>query len=130
MKTILKSIACALALTTTVAFAHSTDDKTSENNAAPTFESSSYVTTDASLRVTVKKNSQQRVYLTLKDANGALVYTTTIGKKEMQYAVKINVSELADGAYELEIASGQNRVVKHLNLSSKKVEVQRNVTVE
>ncbi|MEZ4901123.1 MAG: hypothetical protein R2822_04875 [Spirosomataceae bacterium] len=100
MKTILKSIACALALTTTVAFAHPTDDKTSKSE-APTFESSMFVTADANLRVAVKKSTPQKVYLTLKDANGSLIYTTTIGKKEMKYATKINVSELADGAYEL-----------------------------
>lgn len=129
MKTIIKSIACALALTTSVAFAHPTDEKTSKNE-APTFESSMFVTADANLRVAVKKNTHQKVHLTLKDSNGALIYTTTIGKNEMKYAAKINVNELADGAYQLEIASGNNRVVRNVNLSSKKVEFQRNVTVE
>jgi endo-beta-N-acetylglucosaminidase D len=131
MKTIIKSIACALALTTTVAFAHPTEDKTSaKNRPEATFESSTYITTDANIRVAIKKNSPQRVYLTLKAANGDVIYTQTVGKNETNYATKINVSNLEDGVYQLEIASGKNRVVKSLNLSSKKVEVQRKVTVE
>ncbi len=130
MKTFIKSIACALALTTTVAFAHPTEDKTSNNRAEATFESSTFVSADANLRVAIKKNAPQTVYLTLKNNEGQVLFTETIGKKEMTYAAKINVSDLTDGNYQLEIVSGKNRVVKQLNLSSKKVEVQRQVTVE
>jgi ribosomal protein S6 len=130
MKTIIKSIACALALTTTVAFAHPTEDKTSNNRPEATFESSAFVTADANLRVAIKKNAPQTVYLTLKNTDGQVLFAETIGKKEMAYAAKINVSDLTDGNYQLEIVSGKNRVVKQLNLSSKKVEVQRQVTVE
>lgn len=130
MKTIIKSIACALALTTTVAFAHPTEDKTSNNRPEATFESSAFVTADANLRVAIKKNAPQKVYLTLKSNEGQVLFAETIGKKEMAYAAKINVSDLTDGNYQLEIVSGKNRVVKQLNLSSKKVEVQRQVTVE
>jgi ribosomal protein S6 len=130
MKTIIKSIACALALTTSVAFAHPTEDKTSNNRPEATFESSAFVTADANLRVAIKKNAPQTVYLTLKNTEGQVLFAETIGKKEMAYAAKINVSDLTDGNYQLEIVSGKNRVVKQLNLSSKKVEVQRQVTVE
>lgn len=130
MKTFIKSIACALALTTTVAFAHPTEEKTSNNRPEATFESSAFVTADASLRVAIKKNAPQKVYLTLKNKDGQVLFAETIGKKEMAYAAKINVSDLTDGTYQLEITSGQNRVVKQLNLSSKKVEVQRQVIVE
>lgn len=130
MKTFIKSIACALALTTTVAFAHPTEEKTSNNRPEATFESSAFVTADANLRVAIKKNAPQKVYLTLKSKDGQVLFAETIGKKEMAYAAKINVSDLTDGTYQLEITSGQNRVVKQLNLSSKKVEVQRQVIVE
>lgn len=130
MKTFIKSIACALALTTTAAFAHPTEEKTSNNRPEATFESSAFVTADANVRVAIKKNGSQKVYLTLKNKEGQVLFAETIGKKSMTYAAKINVSDLNDGTYQLEITSGQNRVVKQLNLSSKKVEVQRQVTVE
>jgi ribosomal protein S6 len=130
MKTIITSIACALALTTSVAFAKPTEEKTSNNRPEATFESSAFVTADANVRVAIKKNAPQKVYLTLKNANGEVLFAETVGKKEMAYAAKINVSDLNDGSYQLEITSGQNRVVKQLNLVSKKVETQRQVTVQ
>jgi hypothetical protein len=130
MKTIIKSIACALALTTSVAFAKPTEEKTSNNRPEATFESSAFVTADANLRVAIKKNAPQKVYLTLKNASGDVLFAETVGKKEMTYAAKINVSDLNDGSYQLEITSGTNRVVKQLNLVSKKVETQRQVTVQ
>jgi ribosomal protein S6 len=113
-----------------VAFAHPTEDKTSNNRPEATFESSAFVTADANLRVAIKKNAPQKVYLTLKNNEGQVLFAETIGKSEMAYAAKINVSDLTDGNYQLEIVSGKNRVVKQLNLSSKKVEVKRQVTVE
>lgn len=47
----------------------------------------------------------------------------------MSYAAKINVNDLTDGAYKLEIATDKDRVVKRLNLSSSKMETQRTITV-
>jgi ribosomal protein S6 len=130
MNTIIKSIACALALTTSVVFAKPTEDKTSAARPEATFESSAFVTADASLRVAIKKNAPQKVFLTLKDANGDVLFAETVGKKEMTYAAKFNVKDLNDGVYQLEITSGKNRVVKELNLVSKKIETERKVVIK
>ncbi|WP_428666949.1 DUF3244 domain-containing protein [Runella sp.] len=129
MKTIITSLVCALALSTTVAFAHPTDEKSKDNRPVPTFEASTYVSADASLRVAIKKNSPERVYVTLRNAEGVVLFSETIGKKEMTYAAKFDVKDLTDGAYQLEITSGKEHVVKKLNLTSQKVETQRVVTV-
>ncbi len=129
MKTIIKSLVCALALGTTVAFAHPTDEKSKDNRPVPAFESSTYVSADANLRVAVKKNTTDRVYITLRNTDGVVLFAETIGKKETAYAAKIDVKDLNDGVYQLEISSGKDRVVKKLNLTSQKVETQRVVTV-
>lgn len=129
MKTIITSLVCALALSTTVALAHPTDEKSKDNRPVPAFESSTYVSADANLRVAIKKNTPERVYITLRSADGVVLFSETIGKKETAYAAKINVKELNDGAYQLEITSGKDHVVKKLNLTSQKVETQRVVTV-
>lgn len=130
MNTIIKSIACALALTTSVAFAKPTEDKTSAARPEATFESSAFITADANLQVAIKKNAPQKVFLTLKDANGDVLFAETVGKKEMTYAARFNVNNLNDGVYQLEITSGKNRVVKELNLFSKKVETERKVIIK
>ena len=130
MKTIIKSLVCALALSSTVAFAHQTsDEKSTDHRPVPTFESSAYVSSDANLRLAIKKNAPERVYITLRNSEGVVLFSETVGKKEMSYAAKINVKDLNDGAYQLEISSGKEHVVKKLNLTSKTVETQRLVTV-
>jgi len=132
MKTFIKSIACALALTSTVAFAHPTKEEKVATNTRPVavFESSAYVTNDANIKVAIKKNKAEKVFLTLKDADGDVLFKQTVSKNEMSYAAKFNINELADGVYNLEIEAGESRVVKQLNVVSKKIEVERKVTVQ
>ncbi|MCU0341622.1 MAG: T9SS type A sorting domain-containing protein [Spirosomaceae bacterium] len=125
MKTYIKSIACALALTTTVAFAHPTEEKKPAN-----FEVSAFVSADNNIRVAIKKNVPERVQVSLRDASGNIIYSHNLTKKDMSYAAKLDVSDLNDGVYQLEIVSGAERITKKLNLSSKQVEVQRKVTVQ
>lgn len=125
MKTMFKTLACALALTTTVAFANPTEEKK-----VAKFEASAFSTKDASIRVAVKKNVQERVYLTLRDSKGHVLFAETIAKGEMKYAAKLNVSELADGTYQIAIKSGDEQIVKQLNVSTKTVEVERTVSVK
>ena len=48
----------------------------------------------------------------------------------MTYAARFNVNNLNDGVYQLEITSGKNRVVKELNLVSKKIETERKVIIK
>ena len=125
MKTTFKTLACALALSTTVAFANPTEEKT-----AAKFEASAFISKDASIRVAVKKNVHERVYLTLANAKGEVLYAETIHKNDMSYAAKLNVSELADGAYKIEIVAGKERIVKQLNVSTKTTDVERTITMQ
>jgi hypothetical protein len=140
MKTFVKTLVGALALASTVAFASTSESKKSnprrpaenntiENRTAVTFETSAYVTKDASIKLAVKKNAPERVYITIRSANNDVLYRETINKNEMSYAAKINVNELTDGVYKLEIATDKDRVVKRLNLSSSKTEAERRITV-
>ena len=125
MKTTIKTLVCALALSSTVAFANPTEEKT-----AAKFEASAFTTKDASIRVAIKKNVHERVYLTLSDAKGEVLFAETIPKNDMNYAAKLNLSELADGVYKIEIVAGKDRIVKQLNVSTKTTDVERKVTVQ
>ena len=125
MKTTIKTLVCAFALSSTVAFANPTEEKT-----AAKFEASAFITADASVRVAVKKNVHERVYLNLRDAKGDVLFTETISKNDMDYAAKLDLSNLSDGAYQLEITAGKDKVVKQLNVQTKPVVAERKVTVE
>jgi methionine-rich copper-binding protein CopC len=132
MKTVITTIACALALTSSVAFAHptTTEDKTNANKVT-SFETSAYVAKDASIRLALKKNVPGRVYVQIRNAKGEIIYAETVGKNEMNFAAKLNVSELADGVYTLEIISKNGeRITKKFNLESAKEVIDRHVTVQ
>ena len=66
MKTFIKSIACALALTSTVAFAHPTKEEKTTTRPEAAFESSAYVTNDAKIKVAIRKTHPQRYFWRLK----------------------------------------------------------------
>ena len=103
--------------------------RVSDNRTGVTFETSAFVTKDAAIRLAVKKNAPERVYITLRDAKNVILYRETITQNEMSYAAKINVNYLSDGNYKLEIATNQDRVVKHLHLTSPKSETERVISV-
>ncbi|RYZ17026.1 MAG: hypothetical protein EOP49_51080 [Sphingobacteriales bacterium] len=52
-----------------------------------------------------------------------------VGKKEQKYAVKLNVAELPDGKYELEVKSKEGSIVKEVNLGSEPVEAPTRLVV-
>jgi hypothetical protein len=127
MKTIVTSIVCALALSSSVVFA-STDKTTKETKTAK-FEVGTYITKDDAIRVSVKKSVGARVYVTLRNAKNDVLYEETMGKNDTDYAAKLRVNDLADGLYKLEISSGNEKITKDVNVSSKKIEVERSVSV-
>ncbi|MEZ4901122.1 MAG: hypothetical protein R2822_04870 [Spirosomataceae bacterium] len=100
-----------------------------ESRNAVTFETSAYITKDASIKLAVKKNAPERVFITLRAANNAILYSEIINKNDMSYAAKINVNELRDGVYQLEVSTQNDRVVKRLNLASSKWDTERKITV-
>ncbi len=126
MKTQLKTIACAIALSvSSVAFATG-----KSNKQVPKFEASAYIAKDASLHINVVKLSEGWVKVSLKDAKNNEIYSENIAKNDLQYALKMNVSNLSDGTYTLQIASDNQTITKQINLTSERVEVARKVTVQ
>lgn len=82
------------------------------------FEASAYVTANNQIRVAVEKTPTVPVVILLRDKGNEILFRQSIGKKESRYAVKLDVSELADGHYELEIKSSEGSIRKHLNVET------------
>ncbi len=126
MKTQLKTIACAIALSvSSVAFATG-----KSNKQVPKFEASAYIAKDACLHINVAKASEGWVTVSLKDTKNNEIYSENIAKNDLQYALKMNVSNLSDGVYTLEIASANQTITKRISLASERVEVARKVSVQ
>ena len=89
---------------------------------ALSFDASAYVTTTHQIRVAVQKSTDVPVTILLRSKDNQVLYRQTINQKETKYAVKLNVDELADGQYELEVKSAEGSIRKQLTLSSQPVE--------
>ena len=130
MKTIIKTVLCAAALSvSTLSFAKEKNSKDKESiKPTATFNASVYITKDASIRVAVEKNTPSNVVINLRDARNEVVYSDEINRKELKSVYKLDVEQLKDGDYTLEIISNTKTVTKSLHLALAKVE--RSVVVE
>ncbi|WP_420146876.1 hypothetical protein [Spirosoma sp.] len=91
------------------------------------FDASAYVTVNNQIRVAVQKNSDVPVQIVLRDKSNEVLYRQVVGKNEAKYAVKLNVDDLADGQYELEVKSSEGSIRKQLKLSSTPAQVSNRV---
>lgn len=86
------------------------------------FDASAYVTVNNQIRVAVEKSSLEPVSVLLRDKNNRVLFQQFVGKKALKYAVKLNVAELPNGTYELEVKSKEGSIRKEVSLGSKPVE--------
>ncbi|WP_128548463.1 hypothetical protein [Larkinella soli] len=89
------------------------------------FGASSFVTVQNKIWVAVEKSAPQPVVILLRNTNNEVLYQRTVGKKENKYAVKLDVSELSDGQYELEFRSPEGSIRKTVRVGTPKVQEPR-----
>jgi len=84
-----------------------------------TFDASVYVNKANRIRLAVAKTTTESLTITLRQAGENVpVFTRQIGKKQTKAALQLDVDQLADGVYELEIASASGRIIKQVNLQA------------
>jgi hypothetical protein len=86
------------------------------------FDASAYVTVNHEIRVAVQKTADVPVVILLRSKDNQVLYRQNLNTKKVSYAVKLNVDQLADGEYELEVKSSEGSIRKQLNLSTQPVE--------
>ena len=82
------------------------------------FDASAFVTSNNQIRVAVKKNAETNVVLTLSNKSHEVLFRKNISKKELTYAAKLDVSDLADGNYEIELSSREGSIIKEVTLKT------------
>ena len=96
-----------------------------------TFDASAYVTVNNEIRVAVQKTADVPVVILLRGKDHQVLFQQSLGKEETRYAMKLNVDELGDGQYELEVKSSEGSIIKELNVSTQPVQkVTRIVAVQ
>jgi len=86
------------------------------------FGASAYVSVDHKIRVAVVKSADASAEIVLRDAEHQVVFRQSLSRKDEKVSLKLNVDELADGKYELEVKSGEGSFRKQLDLSSQPVQ--------
>lgn len=77
------------------------------------------VTTPGALRVVVhlSKPEGHRAHLRLLDTQGEIVYLETVGKRQPDIEYALNLRELPDGPYVLEVADHHHRLVQRQSIT-------------
>ncbi len=70
------------------------------------------------LRVFIQKHQSSSLSVSLRNSQGELLYSSTVGKKEPGRALSFNLSELPDGTYTLDVKGAGKHVTKTLNLDT------------
>ena len=95
------------------------------------FNASAYVTVDKRIRVSVQKMTDVRVLVLLRDKDNEILFRQYISKKESKYMVKLNVNELSDGQYDLEVSSKEGSIRKQVSLlTAPKDETSRTIAMQ
>ncbi|MPR32967.1 hypothetical protein [Salmonirosea aquatica] len=126
MKNSFKSLICALALGTTVAFAGP-----GESAKKPTtFATVIYKNIDGGINVNVEKKGLATAAVIITNAKGDVLAREGIGRKQMKTAIKFNLKDLNDGEYKVMVASKGEEVVKEFSITSEKSVIERTLTFE
>lgn len=120
MKTLVKSLALALSLgiiTSAASFADT--NPIGRPVSVATYKTGIYSTLAGTLRVAVDKEMGGAVDIRLKDSEGKSLYTQHLGKNEGSCRLLLNLNNLEDGVYQLEITNGVETTTQRVTLSTK-----------
>jgi hypothetical protein len=120
MKTLVKSLLVAFTLTlvsTTFSQAEINKPIRRPKNAA-TFESSIYTTAEGKVQIALNKQTGGTVVVRLKNKAGAEVFNQLIGKRQEVARLRLDVSDLPDGVYQVVITNGVETTTQELTLTT------------
>jgi hypothetical protein len=114
----LKTLVAVLTLGLTSAFAAPATDPA----AAPTkssFQLIAFRSKEADkVNLILTKSNDKRLWVTLRDTKGQVVFQETISKKSDRYLKKFDLAALGDGTYRIEVTDGEVTSRKEVTLST------------
>ncbi|GAB4051525.1 hypothetical protein [Spirosoma litoris] len=122
MKTLIKPLFVAFALVLSTSYASLAKPTNDPQPAA--FQSGIFTNKAGKLQVALDKQSGQPLQIRLTSADGRMVFSQRVGKKQTAVRLVFDVSDLPDGAYQLTITDG-----KEINQHTVTLETQKPVDV-
>jgi len=120
MKTLIKSLAVAfsLALVTTLGSVAEANPGRPAN--AVSYKAGIYTSVDGKLNIALDKQTGGAVDIRLKDTTGQVIYAQHVSKNDTKYRTRLNLSELPDGTYQVEVTNGVETTSHTINLTTQK----------
>ncbi|WP_460635233.1 hypothetical protein [Larkinella harenae] len=122
MKTSLKSLIVAftlIAISFSVAQAEASQPIGRPEKVA-NFQSVMYLTIDGKVQVAINKELGASVVVKLKNSAGTNYFVQQVGKRQSSVRLRMDVSSLPDGVYQVEISNGLEKISRGLTLLTQK----------
>lgn len=120
MKTLIKPLCFALSLSLVACTASLAQvGTTPKTTGVATYESGIYTSANGKLNIALNKQVGGPVDIRLKAADGTVLYSHHLGKNDRQCRTRLNLSELEDGTYQVEITNGVETTRQTVTLATK-----------
>ncbi|GAB2594389.1 T9SS type A sorting domain-containing protein [Spirosoma areae] len=86
--------------------------------AVASYKTGLYTTAEGKLNIALDKETGGSVVVQLKSSNGRVLYFQRIGKNQTVSRIRLDVSALADGVYQVEISNGVETTTHALTLAT------------
>lgn len=116
MKTLIKPLFLALSLSFV---AVSISEAKPVRPAVATFKTGIYTSVSGKLNIALDKQTGGPVDIQLKRSSGELLYSQHLGKKETAFRTRLNLDDLVDGDYVLEITNGVETTRQTISLKTR-----------
>ena len=120
MKNSIKTLICAIALSTVFAFNASADDK--ETKKATGFGTGIFTTKQGKISVNIDKYNEKPTIILLEDVKGNVLYKEVISKNETKLRRSLDMSQLPAGDYDLKVISNGEKQTKRVELQEARPE--------
>ncbi|MGA0557380.1 T9SS type A sorting domain-containing protein [Larkinella sp. VNQ87] len=107
-----------VALTVTAASFNVANAEINKPKKAAAFQSGLYTTVDGKLQIAVQKETTSPVLVRLLDQKGKALFVQQIGKRQDAVRLRLDVSNLPDGVYQVAISNGVATTTKEVTLAT------------
>lgn len=122
MKTLLTTLFIAASLTVTSISATQAKNGPARKPAqVASYQSGLYTTAEGKLSVALDKQTGGTIDIRLLNQEGKSLYDQQIGKNQTSARLRLDLSELPDGAYQLVISNGRDVTTHAVTISTKPV---------
>ena len=131
MKNLAKTFAIAV-LSALSFISNATNNGSVAPTKSKTFEIGMYQSVNTmKMNIMIEKSTDKNLKITLRNEIGEIICDERVNKNAKMYHLKYDMSELADGKYTFEFTTGDEKIVKEVNLvTTKPAIIDRQIAVQ